>query len=49
MPFEYASAVDFKEDFMRGYILEYENKMLKERVAELESELAATKILLGVD
>lgn len=28
---------------------EYENEQLKVRVAELETELAATKILLGVD
>ena len=37
MPFEYKSAVDFKEDFMNGYLLEYENSMLKDCTATAES------------
>ena len=30
MPYEFDSAVDFKEDFMHGYLLEYEDKMFEE-------------------
>ncbi len=32
MPFEYGSAVDFQDDFMHGYLLEYEDKMFNDCV-----------------
>ena len=32
LPFEYASAVEFKEDFMQGYMLEYQDKMFEDCV-----------------
>jgi len=36
MPFDYSQAVDFKEDFMNGYILEYENSMFDNCVKTAE-------------
>ena len=30
MPYNYNEVVDFKEDFMNGYLLEYENKMFED-------------------
>ena len=37
MPFEYGSAVEFKEDFMYGYMLEYKDKMFNSCVATAET------------
>lgn len=37
MPFDFKSAVDFKEDFMNGYLLEYENKMFDDCVKTAEA------------
>ncbi len=36
MPFQYASAVDFQDDFMHGYMLEYQDKMFNDCVAVAE-------------
>jgi len=35
-PFEYASAVEFKPDFLNGYILEHQDKMFNNCVADAE-------------
>lgn len=37
MPFEYGSAVEFKEDFMHGYMLEYKDKMFNSCVETAEN------------
>ncbi len=37
MPFEYTSAVDFQQDFINGYVIEYQDKMFNECVANAES------------
>lgn len=37
MPFEYGSAVDFKPDFMYGYMLEYQDRMFNDCVDMAES------------
>ena len=36
MPVDYRAAVDFKEDFMNGYLLEYEDKMFNDCVNTAE-------------
>lgn len=41
LPFDYASAVDFKEDFLNGYMLEYQDKMFNDCVG------VAQKIMTG--
>lgn len=43
MPFNYAEAVEFKEDFMNGYMLEYEDSMFADCVKKAE-HLIRTKI-----
>jgi len=37
MPFNFGSAVEFREDFMNGYLLEYENKMFDDCVKIAEN------------
>ncbi len=37
MPFEYTSAVDFQQDFMNGYVIEYQDRMFNDCVASAES------------
>lgn len=36
LPFNYASAVDFQQDFLQGYMLEYKDKMLDACITEAE-------------
>lgn len=36
MPFEYTSAVDFQQDFVNGYVIEYQDKLFNECVANAE-------------
>lgn len=37
MPFDYLSAVDFKTDFINGYVLEYQDKLFNDCVATAKS------------
>lgn len=36
MPFEYTSAVDFQQDFINGYVIEYQDKLFNDCVANAE-------------
>lgn len=36
MPFEYMSAVEFQQDFINGYVIEYQDKMFNDCVASAE-------------
>lgn len=36
MPFEYTSAVDFQQDFINGYVIEYQDKLFNDCVASAE-------------